>query len=190
MTDTAAETMVYASVCRFGIKWAMPSRWTFTIPPVADFLARHLDGRSVIVDPFAGQSDVATHRNDLGRGGIDAEAYCLGLLESGLVADAIVFDPPYSPRQIAECYASIGRKCETKDTQNAALYARVRRPLADLLRPGGVALSFGWNSAGFGNGWTREEVLLVQHGGAHNDTICVAQRKPESLFAPQGASHA
>lgn len=156
----------------------MPSRWTFSIRPIKDFLRRHLEGCHIIVDPFCGESLVASHRNDLGRGGIDAEEYCKKLFEEGVKADAIPFDPPYSPRQISECYKSIGKPVSSKDTQNAVLYARVRRPLFELLRPGGVALSFGWNSAGFGKACATTEILLVQHGGAHNDTICVAQRKP------------
>lgn len=163
---------------QFSTIWAMPSRWTFSIKPITSFLIRHLEGAAVIVDPFAGQSLVGTHRNDLGRGGIDAEQFCNQLLTEGVLADVVLFDPPYSPRQISECYKSIGRKATTSDTQNAALYARVRKPLAALLRPGGLALSFGWQSSGFGKAWETTEILLVQHGGAHNDTICVAQRKP------------
>jgi N6-adenosine-specific RNA methylase IME4 len=62
------------------------------------------------------------------------------------------------------------------DTQNAALYARVRRAARALCKPGTRVLSFGWNSAGMGDGFEREEILLVAHGGAHNDTICVAER--------------
>ena len=166
----------------FSTAWAMPSRWTFTQPPIAAFLSRHLAGAATIVDPFSGESTIATHRNDLARGGVDAEEFCRNLLASGLVADAVIFDPPYSPRQISECYKSVGRKVSMADTQNAALYARVRGPLSALLRPGGVALSFGWQSSGFGKTWETLEILLVQHGGAHNDTICVAQRKPTDLF--------
>lgn len=160
----------------FSIEWAMPNRYTFQIPPVRAFVCRHASG--VVVDPFAGKSDIGKYRNDLASGGIDAEDYCRSLLAQAVRADTVIFDPPYSPRQIAECYRSIGREVTSEDTQNAALYARVRRPLADLLRPGGIALSFGWQSSGFGRKWPLEEVLLVQHGGAHNDTICVAQRKP------------
>jgi hypothetical protein len=154
------------------VAWAMPSRWTFSMPPVREFLDRWLSGCSVIVDPFCGESTIGTLR-------IDADVWCDGLrAEWESRADAVLFDPPYSPRQISECYAGIGRKVTTADTQNAALYKRVREPLARLLRPGGVALSFGWQSSGFGKDWPTEEILLVRHGGAHNDTICVAQRKP------------
>jgi hypothetical protein len=154
----------------------MPSRHTFSIKPIAAFLDRWIINAKIIVDPFCGQSTVATHRNDLGYGGIDAAQFCVGLLP--MLADVVLFDPPYSPRQISECYKGIGRKATTADTQNAALYARVREPLAALLKPGGIALSFGWQSSGFGKAFITEEILLVQHGGAHNDTICVAQRKP------------
>ena len=102
------------------------------------------------------------------------------LIGQGVRADCVIFDPPYSPRQISECYKGIGRKATAKDTQNAALYARVRRALDEILLPGGVALSFGWQSSGFGKAYETLEILLVQHGGAHNDTICVAQRKPKT----------
>lgn len=162
------------------ITWAMPNRWTFQIPPIAEWIqARLSDERSaVIVDPFAGQSTIATHRNDLGMGGEDAQSYCESLLVEGITADVVLWDPPYSPRQMAECYRSIGLKPTMKDTQNAALYARVRPALASLLRPGGLALCFGWTTNGFGKDWAIEDLLIVQHGGGHNDTLCTAQRKP------------
>jgi hypothetical protein len=163
--------------------FAMPSRWTFSIPPVAEFIGRHLSGAAVIVDPFAGQSKIGTHRNDLGQGGVDAEPFVRGLIADGVRADAVLFDPPYSPRQISECYKSIGRKATGEDTQNARLYKSVRAALADILKPDGIALSFGWQSSGFGKDWETDEILLVQHGGAHNDTICVAQRKKPDLFS-------
>jgi hypothetical protein len=144
--------------------------------PIKAFLAKHLDGCEIIVDPFCGKSLLATHSNDLAMGGIDAVDFCKGL--QGLSADAIIFDPPYSPRQISECYKSIGKKVSKSDTQNAALYSKVRKVLVPLLKDGGIALSFGWQSAGFGEEFGETiEILLVQHGGGHNDTICVAQRR-------------
>ena len=166
---------------KFSIAWCMPSKWTFSMPPVSQFLDRWLDGCDVVADPFSGRSTRASLRNDLGFGGIHAEDFCKSLDEAS--CDAVLFDPPYSPRQISECYKSIGLKAAMADTQNGALYARVRAPLLRALKPGGIALSFGWQSSGFGRALTTLEVLLVQHGGAHNDTICVAQRKPRDLFS-------
>lgn len=169
---------------RMSTAWAMPNRWTFQIPPVLDFIERNLgkigfpEHGGLIVDPFCGTSEIASHRNDIALGGPDAVEYCELLLKQGIIADAVLFDPPYSPRQISECYKMLGRKATTTDTQNAALYARVRKPLAALLRKGGIALSFGWQSSGFSKEqFMTTEILLVQHGGAHNDTICVAQVK-------------
>ncbi len=166
-----------AREARISTAWAMPSPWTFSIPPVREFLERHLAGRTCIVDPMCGRSQLGHHRNDLA-GGYEAEVFLSGLRDQEVRADAVIFDPPYSPRQISESYRGAGLRVTRQTTQNAALYGRIRALLADLLEPGGLALSFGWQSAGFGRSWLTDEILIVQHGGAHNDTICVAQRKP------------
>lgn len=164
--------------------WAMPSPNTFSIPPIAEFVARWKPVLCVSVDPFARDSRSATYTNDLNPSTsatwhMEAEDFCIEMNRIGVSADCVLFDPPYSPRQISEVYESIGRKATTADTQNARLYKSVRDGLDLILRPGGIALSFGWNSAGFGKsrGYEIEEILLVAHGGAHNDTICVAERK-------------
>jgi hypothetical protein len=168
---------------RYGISraWAMPNADTFSIPPIADFLRRWM--RHPSVDPFARNSEWATYRNDLSPATtaqyhMDAGEFC-DHLAGAVRAECVLFDPPYSPRQISEVYQSIGRSVGTKDTQSPRLYREVRDGLDRLLVPGGVALSFGWNSAGFGTerGYRVAEILLVAHGGAHNDTICVAEVK-------------
>lgn len=176
--------MSTAAAPRFGVAFAMPTRWTFQQPPVAAFVARHTAGRRCIVDPFCGQSTLAHHRNDLASGGVDAETFVRGLIAQGVRADCVIFDPPYSPRQISECYQGIGRTVTAEDTQNARLYKRVRAALAEILDPDGLALSFGWQSSGFGKDWPTLDLLLVQHGGAHNDTICVAQTMPHPPTPP------
>lgn len=159
--------------------WAMPTRDTFSCPPIAALVQKYL--RGVSVDPFARNNAWATYRNDLdpttsAEYHMDAEAFLDLLTSRGVQADCILIDPPYSPRQISECYASIGLKASQQDTQNAALYARVRSAARKLCKPGTTILSFGWNSAGMGDGFDIVELLLVAHGGAHNDTICMVQR--------------
>lgn len=155
----------------------MPTADTFDCKPIGDFVRGYLQG--VSVDPFARNKRWATYTNDLNPNTsadyhMDAEAFLEMLAPKGVRADCIILDPPYSPRQISECYTAAGLKAGMKDTQNAALYARVRNAARALCRPGTVVLSFGWNSAGMGKGFKRLEMLLVAHGGAHNDTICVA----------------
>jgi hypothetical protein len=64
-----------------------------------------------------------------------------------------------------------------------------------IMKPSGVVLSFGWQSAGMGLGRRYEiiEIALINHGAAHNDTICMAERKLEpelDLFAaPVSSQH-
>ncbi len=108
---------------------------------------------------------------------MDAEAFCKSLPEGS--CDLGVFDPPYSPRQMSECYKKVGLEVGMAGTQNGALYKRVRDALDPLIQQGGIVLSFGWNSAGMGEkrGYEIVEILLVAHGGGHNDTICIAERK-------------
>ncbi len=163
---------------KVSIEWGMPSRWTFSIPPVNKFVSRWTEGQPIVVDPFAGNSAFATHSNDWGMGGKPAVEFLEELVNEGVQADVVIFDPPYSPRQISECYKGLGLKAAMEDTQNARLYANVRPLLSRICKPEGVALCFGWSSSGMGKKFGPvEELLLVQHGGAHNDTICVAQRK-------------
>ena len=169
---------------RYGItrQWSMPSSETFDVPPIASFIERW--HREPSVDPFARNSLWGTYRNDLSpdtaaQYHMEAGDFVALLVEEGLRAECVLFDPPYSPRQISEVYQSVGRRATTEDTQSPRLYRTVRDGLDRLLVSGGVALSFGWNSAGFGRerGYEVAEILLVAHGGAHNDTICVAEVK-------------
>lgn len=159
---------------------AQPSPETFSIPPIRDLVAGYAEKAKVIVDPFARNSLVATHRNDLdprtaAEHHLPAVEYLRTVTEE---ADLVLFDPPYSPRQISECYRGIGLKATMRDTQNARLYRECRELIDELVRPGGHVISCGWNSVGMGKAWERVETLLVCHGGAHNDTIVVVDRKP------------
>lgn len=48
----------------------------------------------------------------------------------------------------------------------------------DILSVGGVVISCGWNSIGMGKfKYQIEDLLLVCHGAAHNDTIVMVERK-------------
>lgn len=111
---------------------------------------------------------------------MDAREFLAILAAQGIQADLVLLDPPYSPRQISECYRHFGKKATAEDTQNGRLITDCRKLIAKICAPGAVVLSFGWNSAGMGKPWEMEEILIVAHGGAHNDTICVADRLPES----------
>jgi hypothetical protein len=168
----------------FSRHWAMPTPDTFNCPPIKDFVRKYFSESKVSFDPFARNSQLATYRNDINPNTsadyhMDAEEFCNWMRGCLVKPDLGLFDPPYSPRQISECYKSFGQEVTTEDTQNSRLYSRVRSALAPMISPGGIVLSFGWNSVGMGykHGFEQIEIMLVCHGGAHNDTICLAERK-------------
>ncbi len=162
----------------------MPSGDTFSVQPIGDFVRSYLTASSVSVDPFARDKRWATHTNDLNpetqaEHHMDAEKFMITLAAQGVKADLVIFDPPYSPRQISECYKSVGMEVGMKETQSALLYQRVRNAIVPVLTEDAIVLSFGWNSVGMGkkHGFEIIEIMLCCHGGAHNDTICLAERR-------------
>ena len=173
-------------VATMGREFSMPNSETFSLPPVSRLLDRWFPmalSSPVIVDPFARNSTRGTVTNDLNPN-TTAQFHMLAedFVQNHVPdssADVVLFDPPYSPRQIAEVYQQIGRQCGTKETQNARLYKTVKDGLDRMLKPGGIAVCCGWNSMGFGigRGYEMLEILLVPHGAAHNDTIVTVERK-------------
>lgn len=163
--------------------WAMPNRWTFTIQPIAELLAQHVGDGSGWIDPFAGQSQLAQFRNDLNPKmpqprHLFADKFLGALQQFGPVFEGILFDPPYSGRQVKECYSELQQHAHRDDT-NGFFFGNLRRLASGLIRPGGLGICCGWNSNGLGrkNGWEMLEVLIVAHGGSHNDTIVTVERK-------------
>lgn len=126
----------------------MPSRHTFTIKPIAELPTKfHLEAIQFL-----------TQIPGLHKG-------CL-------------LDPPYSPRQIKECYESIGIKNSFENTQSS-FWSKAKESASHKIEVGGHVICFGWNTNGFGKkrGFELVEVLLVAHGGHHNDTIVTVERK-------------
>lgn len=169
---------------KFSRVWAMPNGDTFSVPPIGEFVRSYLTASNVSVDPFSRDKRWATHTNDLNPSTqaeyhMDAEKFLLMLASQDVKADLVIFDPPYSPRQISECYKSVGLEVGMKETQSALLYQRVRNAIVPLLTEDAIVLSFGWNTVGMGkkHGFEIIEILLCCHGGAHNDTICMAEKR-------------
>jgi hypothetical protein len=146
-------------------------------------VGRYFRNAKTTVDPFARNNTWAAFTNDINPNTTadyhkDARDFLRMIRDMKIVADVVVFDPPYSPRQITEHYAACGKKATMLDTQTACLYAECRKLIWEITEPGSVVLSFGWNSCGMGKiGWDILEIMLVAHGGAHNDTICMAEKR-------------
>ena len=161
-------------------EWAMPNKHTFSIPPIKRLLQRTLNG-GVSIDPFANTSKVASITNDLCEGyNTDYVMDALDFLKSfdKNSVDIVLFDPPYSTRQISECYKSVARTVNMETTQSS-FWGDMKKEISRIVKYGGSCITCGWNSGGIGktNGFVQVEILLVAHGGWHNDTIVTVERK-------------
>ena len=163
-------------------KWAMPNKNTFSIKPVNELIRSHVDANKKWLDPFSRNTPfIDCITNDLDAGFLaDYHLEALPFLQmfNDDSIDGVLFDPPYSPRQISECYKSVGLTAHMKDTQSS-FYGDRKKEVARVVKKGGKVISFGWNSGGIGKtlGFDIVEIMLVAHGGAHNDTICTVEVK-------------
>lgn len=161
----------------------MPNSKTFKIEPIKRLVEKYIKGREIIVDPFANDSNYGTITNDLNPEfnttyHMDALDF-LKMFEDNSV-DCILYDPPYSTRQVSECYKGFGYKV-TQETTQGSWRAKHLDEIARILKPNGVVLCFGWNTNGVGKtrGFEMLEVLIVPHGGSRNDTLCTVEIKKE-----------
>ena len=162
-------------------QWAMPSKHTFSIKPIKNLIEKYMDESVVSIDPFANKSRIAKITNDLDTDydttyNMDALEF-LKMFEDNSV-DIILYDPPYSTRQVSECYKKMNKTVNMETTQ-ATFWTNMKREISRIIKKDGVVLSFGWNSGGIGKtlGFEIMEILLVAHGGIHNDTICTVEKK-------------
>ena len=161
--------------------WSMPNKNTFEILPIKKLIAEEVDLSKYWIDPFANRNKIATVTNDLSLEydtdyHLDALEF-MKLFEDNSV-DGVLYDPPYSPRQVSECYNDVGYNV-TWDTTKASFWGNHKREISRIVKIGGKVITFGWNSGGIGYkyGFEIERILLVPHGGWHNDTICTVEVK-------------
>lgn len=165
----------------FNRVWHMPNKNTFDIKPIKELIYKYYKDKYLSIDPFANKNRIAKFTNDL-----DPEMNCdynmdaidfLNMFEDKTV-DFILYDPPFSPRQLSECYKKLGKSVNFETTQSS-FWGNLKKEIARVIKPNGIVITFGWNSNGIGKtkGFEIVEILLVAHGGNHNDTICVVERK-------------
>ena len=147
--------------------WSMPNKNTFDIPPIKTLLREEVNLEQYWIDPFANRNKIASVTNDLNpEYDTDYHLDALDFLKSfgDETVDGVLYDPPFSPRQSSECYK-----------------ANHKREISRIVRVGGKVITFGWNSGGIGRkyGFEIERILLVPHGGWHNDTICTVEVKTQ-----------
>lgn len=168
---------------RFSRHWGMPSADTFDCEPIKGFVQRYLLKSKVSIDPFARNRRWFTYTNDLNPDTLadyhmEANDFLETLSKASVRGDLGIMDPPYSLTQVSRSYQEIGLKFKGSENPTGG-FPNVKDLMSDLIIDNGFCLSFGWNSSGLGvnRGFDIVECLIVCHGGNHNDTICIAERK-------------
>lgn len=164
----------------------MPNSNTFDIKCISKLIHKYYKPEMESIDPFANKCKLAKVTNDLNPDyktdyNLDAVDFLKMFADNSI--DFVFYDPPYSLRQVSEVYKSVGREVTMETTQSSWRTKHINE-ISRILKPGGVVMCFGWNSSGVGKkrGMELIEILLVPHGGSHNDTICTVERKKITLF--------
>lgn len=148
-------------------EWAMPNLRTFQIKPIKKIIEKYKN-KDTWIDhfPYPYKKDALEF---------------LRMIENDSIG-GVLFDPPYSPRQLKECYDSLGL---TLHDTKSSVWKSWKDEIARVIEPNGLCLSFGWSTNGLGKnrGFEIIEILLVAHGGNHNDTIVTVERKVQSKFS-------
>lgn len=160
-------------------EWHMPNSCTFNIKPIRHLIDKYIHGKSI--DPFARNSEIAVITNDLNpncRANYHLDALDFLMQFEAASIDTVLYDPPYSPRQVAECYKALGKSVNMTTTQSS-YWRKHKEQIGRIVKYGGIVITCGWNSGGIGRKYGFEilEILLVAHGGWHNDTIVTVERK-------------
>lgn len=169
----------------------MPNKNTFLIKPITDLLLQEIDN-GVWLDPFANDGmlkkilnndNIKIIDNDLNKDyNTDYHMDALDFFKifDNDFADGIVYDPPYSVRQVKECYDNFGIPV-TQKTTRGDWWTKHKLEISRIVKVKGKVISFGWNSGGIGktNGFEIQKILLVPHGGIHNDTIVTVEIKTQ-----------
>lgn len=170
--------------------WEMPNSKTFKIKAIRELIKKYVESDYIVLDPFANEQSIKEKidckkyiSNDIDKNfntdyHLHAEDF-LKLFDNNSV-DLILYDPPYSPRQVSECYKKLGKTVTMVDTQSG-WYSNIKKEISRVLKPNGICITCCWNTNGIGKkyGFEMIEVLVVAHGGQHNDTLVTVERKME-----------
>lgn len=165
----------------------MPNKNTFTIKPIKELITKYIERlkeknpNAIIIDPFANKNKLANITNDLDpQYNTDYNIDALDFLKmfNNNSVDMVLYDPVYSPRQLSECYKKLGYSVTMQTTQSS-YWSNHKKEISRIVKKDGIVITCSWNSGGIGKKYQFQivEVLLVPHGGWHNDTIVVVERK-------------
>lgn len=166
--------------------WTMPNKNTFRIKPIKDLILKYYNPSFIVIDPFANEATIKDCIKNYISNDLDSQFHTSYNLEAqdfmklfdDKSIDMVLYDPPYSSRQVSECYKSLDKTVTMKDT-SSSYFTQFKKQISRIVKPNGIVISCGWNSNGIGKkyGFNIIEILLVAHGSAHNDTIITVEKK-------------
>jgi hypothetical protein len=147
----------------------------------------HQEKPILIIDPFARNCRLAHITNDLDPKfdtdfNLDAIDF-LKVFPSESV-DMLIYDAPWTSRQVSECYTRLDRTVTKYDTSSKRP-SDFKKAISRVIKVGGIVISCGYDSNGIGksNGFEVVEGLNICHGASHYDSIITIERKIQgSLF--------
>ena len=142
-------------------QWSMPNHKTFSIKPIKDFIDKNLGWDFIDPFPYPYKQDAIKY---------------LKTISSNTIYK-LVFDPPYSQRQLKEMYENKGISFNHK--MDNSYWSNCKKEISRIIMPGGTVISFGWNTNGIGKkyGFEISKILIVPHGSQHNDTLVTLENK-------------
>lgn len=150
-----------------------PKKYTFEQPKLRRWVEKRCQGK--VLNLFAGK--VRLQVNEI-RVDINPEVspdYCMDSFEfiqtTELRFDTIILDPPYNQRKAREKY----------NNRYIGKFTKLKRKLSKVMNDNCRIITLGYNTNGMGRGYLKEEICLINHGGDHNDTIALVERKMGSL---------
>jgi len=146
---------------KFERHWCMPNHKTFTIKPFKNLIATELGLNYIDPFPYPFKQDAIDYLKTIPNNSVSH----------------LVFDPPYSQRQLKEKYHSNG--IALNHPINNSYWSNCRKEIARIVKSTGKVISFAWNSNGIGikYGFKITKIVLVAHGSQHNDTIATVEVK-------------
>jgi len=147
--------------------FALPNKHPYKISHVKKLFKKYAHGQVLDLFPYPYQADALETLTNTKNGSVDC----------------ITYDPPYSDNQLTTKYHDKGNSATPK---NRKYYGKLFDLMKIKVKPGGFVISLGWNSKRIA-GFEFEEIILVNHGTLHNDTIITVQKKVnESLLTFRG----
>jgi hypothetical protein len=155
-----------------------PTKWTFSTPKTKEWVESRCEGHTLNL--FAGKTKLNVNevRVDLSPEEAEADYYIdafefiqYWIINGTKAFNTIILDPPWNIRKAREKYQ--GRYIGS--------FTKIKNELHKIMAPNCKVITFGYDSTGMSKsrGFEKEEILLINNSGDHNDVIAVVERKIE-----------